>query len=129
MDEVPRAIAAAVAVLFSACCGLSPAAVRPASPTPVAVITEADAGRTLQLHVGEQVALRLSTTMVWSAPQSSGGAVRVTPSATTGGYHEWIIVGAARGAATVTAQGRPPCSPGTMCTQVIREFAVDVVVS
>lgn len=128
-----RALAAAVAVALLGACGAAGSTSGPgaANPTPTAVLTEADGGKSVQLHVGDRAALRLTSTYVWTSPTSSGGAVRVTPVEGAGDptFREWTIEAVARGTATVTAEGRPTCSPGTMCTQVIRDLAITVVVT
>lgn len=134
MAGVARALAAALAaVAVLAACGAAGSIGGSASPgaTPSVVLTEADAGQTVQLHLGDRAALRLPTTSVWSTPQASGKVLRLEPSeaANDPAFHEWTIVTTGRGTARLSSEGRPPCSPGAMCTQIIREFAVTIVVS
>ena len=123
----------AAALAAVAGCGSVGPARPPGGPgaTPAVVLTEADSGRTVPLSVGEQAALRLSSSHTWSEPQVSGGAVRLAAAAgpSAAGYREWTITAVARGAATVTAAGRPSCPPGAICPGAILAFTVTLDVT
>lgn len=124
---------AAVAGLLLVACGASGSigGSPPAGATPVAVLTEADSGRTLRMGVGDRAVLQLGGAFMWSAPQSSGGTVRLVPAPgpTGAGAGVWTISAAAAGTVTVTATGRPPCASGAICPQIVRAFTLTVVVS
>lgn len=126
-------VTASVVGPLLAACGASGAIGGPPPPgaTPVAVLTEADSGRTVRMAVGDRAVLHLGGAFTWSPPRSSGGAVRLgpAPGPTSGGEEVWTISAAAAGTATVTATGRPPCASGTICPQIVRAFTLTVVVT
>jgi predicted secreted protein len=117
---------AALALLSG--CGATGGAARP-SPVPSVVVTEADSGHTVQLPAGSTALLRLSSRHTWSAPRVTGGAVRLA-SGPGGGpdYEEWTISAVSAGQATVSAAGRPRCTPGQICPQLVIAFSVTIAV-
>jgi len=125
------ALVAGLAALGLGACGAAGGAAPSggASPTPSQVLTDADSGKVVSLAVGESVALRLSSRYTWSAPQATGGAVRVAAGASAASYHEWIVTAVARGSATVTSGGRVACSPGDVCPGAILAFSLAITVS
>ncbi len=124
-------LALLVLALALGACGAAagPGAQASPSPSPVQVVTEADSGQTISLAVGQTADLRLSNRYTWSAPQVSGGAVRVAGGAAAADYHEWTLTAVARGTATVTSGGRVACSPGDVCPGAVRAFSVTVAVT
>ena len=93
------------------------------------MITQADSGRTVPLPAGQDGLLQLSSAYTWSEPQASGGAVRLAPAGTARGARQWVVAATGRGTARVTAQGRPACSPGQLCSALVLAFSVTIAVS
>jgi predicted secreted protein len=122
----------AVAAALGAC-GAVAGPARPGGPTatPSQVVTEADSGKTISLAVGQTAALRLPSRYEWSDPRVSGDAVRVSAGAgaPAAAYREWTIGAVARGTVTVTAAGRPRCTPGDICPGAILAFSIIVSVT
>jgi predicted secreted protein len=100
------------------------------SPVPSTVVTEADNGHTVQLLAGGAALLRLSSRYTWSEPRVTGSAVRIAGGARGGpDYEEWTISAVSAGQAKVGAAGRPRCTPGQLCPDLIVAFSVTVAVS
>jgi hypothetical protein len=128
-----RLVLGATAVVLLVGCGAAGGASTASSPSvgPSAVLTDADAGRTVTLAVGQEAVLRLSGQRLWTDPQAGGGVVRLTPRAfvRNPGYREWVITPLGRGTATITASGRPLCSPGQICPALVMAYTITVVVT
>ena len=131
MGAAARLIGVAAIALAAASCGAVPAAPATSGGTPGPVLTEADSGRTVSLPAGGRATLRLSDRHVWSEPRISGGAIRLTPAAPAAGsgQREWEISASGRGSATITAEGRPACTPGQLCPGAVLAFSLTVVVT
>src|SRR5262245_3860209 len=121
----------AAAVALAGCGAAAPAGRPAASATPSVVLTEVDSGRTVQLRVGDEAVLRLSSQNTWAEPQVNGGAVRVTrvDAVRDSGFREWRIEAVTAGTATVRSFGRPPCTPGQICPALVVAFSVTIVVA
>ena len=133
-----RSLLAAALLLLVTACGA--AAVNPpaaATPSPAgAQLTNADAGRTVSMKVGDSVEVALrqesgftgwdnvhSTDVTVLAPQVDVGATAVRGMS----LHKFKAVGAGR--AEIQATASVLCSPGSACPALARAYAVTVVVS
>lgn len=87
-----------------------------ARPAP-AVLTEADDGAVLELPVGQEVALRLSSQWSWTSPQVDGGDLDVVPvdHLVDPGYQEWSLSASTPGRVVLRADGTPACGDDAAC--------------
>jgi len=144
------ALAALAAILLLAACGSappnsglpggSPSPAGPASTSPRAAagsqLTNADAGRTVTMKVGDivEVALRQEPGFTgWQGVQSSDTMVlqpAVDPrAAAVQGISLHDFRAAARGQAQIFASASVLCSPGAACPALARDWRVTVIVS
>lgn len=107
----------------------APAAVttRAAKPHCSRAVGIARNGQTITMVKGTCARLQLTpSSLNWSLPASSGGAVRVlargsfTPDATA------ALRAVHTGRATITSIGRPNCAAGRMCPQYLVSFSLHV---
>jgi hypothetical protein len=102
----------------------------------VAALSDADLGRTLQLHRGEVVSVALhesSGFTPWSRPASTDGSVLApVPDARAAAARgvtlaSFQAVGA--GSAQIISSASQACAPGSVCPALARGWSVNVVVS
>ena len=131
----------ALALTLVACGSVSGSNPPAATPTPIASplggqITNSDEGRTISLHVGDQVELVLhqqSGFTQWSGVQTSNRSV-LTPvvdvrAAAVRGVTLAMFKAVAPGSSDVTASAGVDCTPGSACPALARLWRVTVRVS
>ena len=91
------------------------------------VINQGDSGERIVLPRRRLASLRLSNRWLWSAPRLRGKTVRLSrvEYKRNPGFNEWVIERRARGASTITSNGRANCRN---CDLRRRHFRVTVVV-
>jgi hypothetical protein len=92
-------------------------------------VTEADSGRSYQLHRGDRLVVNLAGPAIytWTEPASSNGAVLSRTSGSPGASAGAVFVAAAGGQAVVSATATPNCYP--RCLPPTRLFQVNVSVA
>ncbi len=109
----------------------------PASPAVASVartITEADNGATVQVAVGEEVALALRVppgSDPWQVEPPDPRVLTPIPNPATAAVGVTLRAYRAtgRGQAAISATSRPHCDPGAACPGLIRGFRVTVTVA
>lgn len=93
------------------------------------VLTEDDAGTSVQLPVGAETNLRLSNDYFWGEPGVRGEAVRLTrvDYIQDPGFSEWVVMAVAPGKATIVAAGEPACSGQEGCDDA--PLVVEITIS
>jgi hypothetical protein len=91
------------------------------------VITQADNGKTFDTPIPSCDILQLSG-LRWSTPSVDGDAISLVPIPAPYGDQSWQIVAEQPGEATITSLGRPICTPGQPCPDLIVLFRVHIVV-
>ncbi|MFJ9613593.1 hypothetical protein [Streptomyces noursei] len=138
------ACAASAALGMGTASATAPAAPGPALPRAVraapahgVLLADADNGRTLTVHTGDVIEVRLTgertggTTYAWSAPVAGGTAVlrRTTAGVTPAGGTTGRFVAAGRGTATLTARRTCHASPGSLCAHHVLLWKATVTVA
>jgi hypothetical protein len=120
--------AAAVAVLAVATPALA-SAPRTTTPNKI-VLTVSSSGSTQTVAVGTRIVVALKSSLVWSDPTSSDTTV-VVPVHQTGnkGSVRATFAALAPGAAQLTAEGRPNCTPRQACPQFVLLWQVTINVT
>jgi hypothetical protein len=97
-------------------------------PQPTVVLTESDAGRTITVHAGTRILVRLSDGSVWTEPATSDGTVvtRLSSAHESQGGATGDFRAAQAGRADLTATASPHCAP--QCKVMSRLWVVHVVV-
>jgi hypothetical protein len=142
-----RAIVGISLAIMLAACGMNArgAVTRPPSipPSPSSVaavpsvartVTAADNGATVQIAVGDEIALALnvpSGSDPWQVhpPDSQILAPLPQPGTPTPGVTVQAYRAVGPGQATITAESRPHCDAGGACPGVIQGFRVTIVVA
>lgn len=101
--------------------------------TPTFVLTPTTPGRTVSVHVGDTVQVRLPSTSRWSFQARSAAAV-LTAIAPSSAYAPslnacvWTFQAKAIGAETLSYGGAPICKPGQACAtyRIAMDFTVNV---
>lgn len=101
----------------------------PAKQAPLQ-ITEADSGGTVELPVGGETNLRLSSDYVWSEPAVRGSVVALArvDYLQDPGFSEWVVMAQAPGEATIAATGEPACAGQEGCDETPLAFQVTIIV-
>ncbi|GGX33378.1 hypothetical protein [Streptomyces noursei] len=138
------ACAASAALGMGTASATAPAAPGPDLPRAVrataahgVLLADADNGRTLTVHTGDVIEVRLTgertggTTYTWSAPAAGGTAVlrRTTAGVTPAGGTTGRFVAAGRGIATLTARRTCHASPGSLCAHHVLLWKATVTVA
>ncbi|HVW82555.1 MAG TPA: hypothetical protein VHC68_01240 [Candidatus Paceibacterota bacterium] len=101
----------------------------PAAPGPgMRTLTEDDLGATIALSPGERFALALGSGLSWSVSFKPEGVVVRVPGADPAPGTQGFFEAAASGTTTLSASGRPICSPGAACPQFIELFQATIAV-
>jgi predicted secreted protein len=106
-----------------------PGDVDPAATTELAVLTEADDASHVELPVGTELPIRLSSEWAWEQPVLEGAVGEVSPvdHFADPGYQEWLLTTTSAGEATVTAVGAPNCADEAECPE--RTVTIHVTVT
>lgn len=96
--------------------------------TPIATVTLADDGSSIQMHPGDTFLLMLGTDYNWDVTVSDTSVLRRVPNITVIRGAQGIYEALQPGAVTLTAIGSLVCSPGTPCPLLARVFRITVVV-
>jgi len=136
-----KALFLAIALLGLAACGavsMRPAAPRSPSAAPgvTGEVTDADANKTLQYHVGESFEVVLHEQSGWTPWQNLQPMNRSvlqpvvdTRAAAVRGVTLARFKAVAPGTTDITAVASPACSPGTACPALARIWKVTIAVS
>jgi hypothetical protein len=127
--------ALALCVVLLAGCGSTVQNWNGPNPT-AATVTDADAGKTVTLHVGERVEVTLHQQpgyQAWSGLDSSDHAVLQPQGDTRNSVARGVTWGTfkavATGAADIRANAGLDCSPGMACAMLVRVWSVTVQVT
>lgn len=104
--------------------------------SPAAALTDADSGRTVQLHQGEQISVTLHEApgyTPWSRPATSDGGVLLPVADTRAAAVRGVTLGSFRamapGSARLTSSATQDCPQGSTCSGPAQAWAVTVQVT